>query len=155
MPSEAPCSPRVSTPAGSGGGQSPAGSPSHSRRRIGVVRHRYRHDVTTTPTGQRAAAATTRLKGSLPPIQTCLPLSPPDTRTPPALGAGSPGYVQAVLTSRLHSLGLRSWQLQLASLIGVAMCIMLWLRAKTLDQDERGNAERRALFAGLWPPTLW
>jgi hypothetical protein len=63
--------------------------------------------------------------------------------------------VQAVLTSRLHTLGLRSWQLQLASLMGVAMCIVLWLRAKTLDQDERGNAERRALFAGLWPPTLW
>ena len=27
--------------------------------------------------------------------------------------------------------------------------------AKTVDQDERGNAERRALFVGLWPPTLW
>jgi hypothetical protein len=24
-----------------------------------------------------------------------------------------------------------------------------------VDQDERGNAERRALFVGLWPPTLW
>jgi hypothetical protein len=21
--------------------------------------------------------------------------------------------------------------------------------------QERGNAERRALFVGLWPPTLW
>ncbi len=28
-------------------------------------------------------------------------------------------------------------------------------RAKTVDQDERGNAERRALFVGLWPPTIW
>lgn len=63
--------------------------------------------------------------------------------------------MQGVLVSRLHALGLRSWQLQLASLMSVAMCIALWLRAKTLDQDERGNAERRALFAGLWPPTLW
>lgn len=26
---------------------------------------------------------------------------------------------------------------------------------KTVDQDERGNAERRALFVGLWPPTIW
>jgi hypothetical protein len=60
-----------------------------------------------------------------------------------------------VLTARLHTLGLRSWQLQLASLVSIAMCIALWMRAKTLDQDERGNAERRALFAGLWPPTLW
>ena len=31
----------------------------------------------------------------------------------------------------------------------------LWQRAKTVDQDERGNAERRALFVGLWPPMFW
>jgi hypothetical protein len=37
----------------------------------------------------------------------------------------------------------------------VGLCLVLWIRAKTVDQDERGNAERRALFAGLWPPTLW
>ncbi len=41
------------------------------------------------------------------------------------------------------------------SLGSVALCILLWQRAKTVDQDERGNAERRALFVGLWPPTLW
>ena len=35
------------------------------------------------------------------------------------------------------------------------LCIGLWIRAKTVDQDERGNAERRALFVGLWPPTIW
>ena len=23
------------------------------------------------------------------------------------------------------------------------------------DQDERGNSERRAIFVGLWAPTLW
>jgi hypothetical protein len=63
--------------------------------------------------------------------------------------------VHDVLTSRLHAFGLRSWQLQLASLGSIVMCIVLWIRAKTVDQDERGNAERRALFAGLWPPTLW
>jgi hypothetical protein len=28
----------------------------------------------------------------------------------------------------------------------------LWIRAKAVDQEERGNAERRALFVGLWPP---
>jgi hypothetical protein len=27
----------------------------------------------------------------------------------------------------------------------------LWIRAETVGQDERGNAERRTLFAGLWP----
>jgi hypothetical protein len=42
-----------------------------------------------------------------------------------------------------------------ASLASIGLCIGLWLRAKTVDQDERGNAERRALFVGLWPPMLW
>jgi hypothetical protein len=35
------------------------------------------------------------------------------------------------------------------------LCIALWIRAKTVDQEERGNAERRALFVGLWPPMFW
>jgi hypothetical protein len=34
-------------------------------------------------------------------------------------------------------------------------CISLWIRAKTVDQAERGNAERRALFVGLWLPMFW
>jgi hypothetical protein len=42
-----------------------------------------------------------------------------------------------------------------ASLASIGLCIGLWLRAKTVDQEERGNAERRALFVGLWPPMLW
>ena len=37
----------------------------------------------------------------------------------------------------------------------VGLCIALWIRAKTVDQDERGNAERRALFVGSWLPTIW
>jgi hypothetical protein len=37
----------------------------------------------------------------------------------------------------------------------VFLCVGLWIRAKTHDQSERGNAERRALFVGLWPPMLW
>ena len=28
-------------------------------------------------------------------------------------------------------------------------------KAKTVGEDERPNAERRALFVGLWPPTIW
>jgi hypothetical protein len=55
----------------------------------------------------------------------------------------------------LHRVGLRSTYLHAASMASVALCIGLWIRAKTIDQDERGNAERRALFVGLWPPTLW
>jgi hypothetical protein len=42
-----------------------------------------------------------------------------------------------------------------ASLASVGLCVGLWIRAKTVDQDERGNAERRALFVGLWPAMLW
>jgi hypothetical protein len=42
-----------------------------------------------------------------------------------------------------------------ASLSSVALCIALWIRAKIVGEDERGNAERRALFVGLWPPMLW
>jgi hypothetical protein len=45
--------------------------------------------------------------------------------------------------------------LHTASLGSVALCIGLWIRAKTVDQDERGNAERRALFVGLWAPQFW
>jgi hypothetical protein len=45
--------------------------------------------------------------------------------------------------------------LHLTSLGCVQLCIVLWQRAKTVDQDERGNAERRALFVGLWPPMFW
>jgi hypothetical protein len=60
-----------------------------------------------------------------------------------------------MLTKILHDVGFRGWHLHLASLGAVGLCIVLWIRAKTVDQDERGNAERRALFVGLWPPTLW
>jgi hypothetical protein len=42
-----------------------------------------------------------------------------------------------------------------ASIASIGLCIGLWIRAKTVDQDERGNAERRALFVGLWPPMFW
>jgi hypothetical protein len=45
--------------------------------------------------------------------------------------------------------------MQIFSMSAVGLCIGLWIRAKTVDQDERGNAERRALFVGLWPPTIW
>jgi hypothetical protein len=37
----------------------------------------------------------------------------------------------------------------------VVLCLALWVRAKTIGEDERGNAERRAIFVGLWPPTIW
>lgn len=55
----------------------------------------------------------------------------------------------------LPRLGVRSTHLHLLSMGAVGLCIGLWIRAKTVDQPARGNAERRALFVGLWPPTLW
>ena len=55
----------------------------------------------------------------------------------------------------LYRLGLRGWMFHVSSLSSVGLCIALWIRAKTVDQEERGNAERRALFTGLWAPTLW
>jgi hypothetical protein len=60
-----------------------------------------------------------------------------------------------MLTRRLNDIGLRGWHLHAASVGSIALCIGLWIRAKTVDQDERGNAERRALFVGLWPPMFW
>lgn len=65
------------------------------------------------------------------------------------------GNGDAPLTQQLHDFGVRAWHLQCLSLGSVGLCIGLWIRAKTVDQDERGNAERRALFVGLWPPTIW
>lgn len=49
----------------------------------------------------------------------------------------------------------RSHHLHALSLGAVVLCIVLWMRAKTIGEDERANAERRALFVGLWPPMLW
>jgi hypothetical protein len=60
-----------------------------------------------------------------------------------------------MLTNPLSRLGLRSFHMHAASLGAIYLCIGLWIRAKTVDQEERGNAERRALFVGLWPPMFW
>ena len=55
----------------------------------------------------------------------------------------------------LRKAGVRSTHFYAASLGSIGLCISLWIRAKTVDQDERGNAERRALFVGLWPSMFW
>jgi hypothetical protein len=60
-----------------------------------------------------------------------------------------------MVTGSMERAGLRDWHLHGAALGSVGLCIGLWIRAKTVDQDERGNAERRAIFVGLWAPTLW
>lgn len=48
-----------------------------------------------------------------------------------------------------------SEQLRFAAMGSVGLSLALWVRAKTVDQRARGHAERRALFVGLWPPTVW
>ena len=60
-----------------------------------------------------------------------------------------------MLGRALYGRGVRGWHLHTASLATIGLCITLWIRAKTVDQDARGNAERRALFVGLWPPMFW
>ena len=60
-----------------------------------------------------------------------------------------------MLVNALHSACLRSTHLQVASFGAIALSLGLWARAKTVDQELRDNAERRALFVGLWPPMLW
>jgi hypothetical protein len=51
--------------------------------------------------------------------------------------------------------GVSGLPLHAASVGSIGLCVGLWIRAKTVDQEERGNAERRALFVGLWPPMFW
>ena len=60
-----------------------------------------------------------------------------------------------MLTRALHRAGVRDSHLQLLSVAHILLCVGLWIRAGSVDQDERGNAERRALFVGLWPPMFW
>ena len=69
--------------------------------------------------------------------------------------APAAGRQRLALSYALHRAGLPAWSMEAASIGSVGLCIGLWIRAKTVDQDERGNAERRALFVGLWPPTIW
>ncbi|MBW3611370.1 MAG: hypothetical protein KY438_07550 [Actinobacteria bacterium] len=60
-----------------------------------------------------------------------------------------------MVTTVLRAGPLRSSHCYAMSLASIGLCIGLWIRAKTVDQEERGNAERRALFVGLWPPMFW
>jgi len=74
----------------------------------------------------------------------------------PALSARSPirqdeGMARLNLDKRRP----RSQHLYALAMGSIALCIVLWMRAKTIGEDERGNAERRALFVGLWPPMFW
>ena len=67
---------------------------------------------------------------------------------------GYPGHVIST-PDLVKRVGISGLPLHAASLGSIGLCIGLWIRAKTVDQEERGNAERRALFVGLWPPMIW
>lgn len=54
-----------------------------------------------------------------------------------------------------HAVGVRSSHAELASVMSLSLCVGLWIRAKTVDQAERGHAEWRAVFVGLWPSVFW
>ena len=60
-----------------------------------------------------------------------------------------------MIADLLLRLRVRPDHLHGTSLATILLSLGLWLRAKTVDQDERGNAERRALFVGLWPGMFW
>jgi hypothetical protein len=60
-----------------------------------------------------------------------------------------------MVTKALSRIGLRGWWMHGTAFAAIYLCVALWIRAKTVDQEERGNAERRALFVGLWPPMFW
>jgi hypothetical protein len=46
-----------------------------------------------------------------------------------------------MLVKALHAAGLRSTHLQAASLGSIALCLGLWVRAKTVDQDHRDSLQ--------------
>ena len=60
-----------------------------------------------------------------------------------------------MLIALLRRTGARSWMFHGTSLACVWLCLSLWIRAKTVDQAARPNAERRAQFVGLWPAMFW
>jgi hypothetical protein len=64
-------------------------------------------------------------------------------------------YRPGVIVDLLRAFRFRGDHFHAMSVGSVGLCIALWIRAKTVDQEERGNAERRAIFVGLWAPTLW
>ena len=60
-----------------------------------------------------------------------------------------------VIPRLLYAAGIRSAPMHATSLGCIGLCLSLWIRAKTVDQEERNNAERRAIFVGLWPSMFW
>ena len=79
-----------------------------------------------------------------------LPLRPPGTQRQSPIRQDE-GMPRLNLDKRRP----RSQHLYALAMGSIGLCIILWMRAKTIGEDERGNAERRAIFVGLWPPMFW
>ena len=60
-----------------------------------------------------------------------------------------------MIVDRLRAGGLTSRQVRAAAYISGALSLGSWIRSGSLDQSQRGDAEYRAVFIGLWVPTLW
>lgn len=60
-----------------------------------------------------------------------------------------------MIAKLMHSAGLRAVHMHIGGMAAIVLCIGLWARAQSMEHDERTNAERRAVFVGLWPPMLW
>jgi len=65
------------------------------------------------------------------------------------------GHTRRVRLPPSDNLQPHSVHLYALSVSSIVLCLALWIRSKTIGEDERGNAERRAIFVGLWPPMLW
>ena len=65
------------------------------------------------------------------------------------------GHTQRMQLPPNKSLRPHSFHLYVLSMASIVLCLILWSRSKTIGEDERANAERRAIFVGLWPPMLW
>jgi hypothetical protein len=65
------------------------------------------------------------------------------------------GHTRTMRLPPSKSLRPHSVHLYLLSISSIGLCLALWIRSKTIGEDERANAERRAIFVGLWPPMLW
>ena len=106
------------------------------------------------PTGQRAAVDTRSVKVS--PRGTSSVLLHPRRRSPSRCSTVKIRQAVPTVTDPFQAVpGRPSRYLYSSSVGSIALCIVLWIRAKTLGEDERGNAERRAIFVGLWPPMFW
>jgi hypothetical protein len=103
--------------------------------------------VRRIPTGQRTAAEIGLLEG--------IPAVYPPGATTVDRGRARVGNDSGMAARRLQGAGVRGTYLHGVSIACIGLCIGLWIRAKTFDQEERANAERRALFVGLWPPMFW